>query len=120
MKTGAGIRCDGCSRIEDKNPLSRDGRPVDDSRDRFFDFVVPPNREDVNPITGKVKQGKFRGIASETNPMALAPLHACPGCAPAIRKGMKAKDPAMLPHGPLRQLMEQVKAKYGLRALRIH
>ena len=66
-----------------------------------------------------MKDGCFRGIASATNPKQLAALHACPGCAPKIRAAFKAKSPALLPNGPLRQIMEGVESKYGLRRLRM-
>lgn len=118
MKTNMGIRCDSCTRIEDRDRLTKDHRPVQDSRNRFFDFVVPP--EEIDPLTKKAVNGKFKGIASEDSPDKLAALHACPGCAPKIRKAMKLKDPTLLPDGPLRELMMNVKAKYGLKSLRIN
>ena len=118
MKTNAGVRCDGCERIEDRNALASDRRPVPGSRDRFYDFVVPPS--EIDPITKKPAKGKFRGIASQSDPNKLAALHACPGCAPKIQAAMKAKDPMMLPLGPLRVLMLEIKAKYGLKSLRIN
>ncbi len=118
MKTVAGIRCDACERIEDRDRLTKDHRPVKDSRNRYFDFVVPP--EAIDPLTKKPAKGKFRGIASESDPNKLAALHACPGCAPKIQKAMKTKDPTVLPPGPLRALMLQVKQKYGISAVRIN
>lgn len=106
MKSAAGVRCDSCRRIEPKNTLQRDHRPFVDSRDRFFDFVVPP-------------MGKFRGIASESEPRKLAALHACPACAPIIKTAMKTKKPELLPEGPLRDLMMMVKSRDALRDMGI-
>lgn len=117
MKTFVGIRCDGCLRIEVKNFCAADKRPEIGGRDRFFDFVVPP---EVNPMTGKPKIGGFRGIASESESKKLAALHACPGCAPKIKEAFAKKAPELLPEGPLRTLMMQVKQKYGLRSLGMH
>ncbi len=104
MKTTSGIRCDSCSRIEGVNVLRKDRRPNIDSRDRFFDFVMPPN-------------GSFRGIASESEPRALAALHACPGCKDKVRLAIAKKDPDALPHGPLRDILTIVRSKDRLRDL---
>ncbi len=117
MKKGNNIVCDACERVEDKNTLMKDGRPFFDSRDRFFDFTVPPRKEDVEMLTGRVKPGKFRGIASSGNDKQLAPLHSCPACAPKIKAAFSNKSPEILPHGPLRVLMTEIKKKYGARAL---
>ncbi len=115
---GVGVRCDGCARVEEVNRLAKDRRPFADSRDRFFDFVVPPSN--IDPLTKKPRKGTFRGIASETDPNNLAALHACPGCAPKIQKAMRAKDATMLPQGPLRQIMTDVHARYTLKTVRIN
>lgn len=118
MKTSAGVRCDGCERIEMREPLTKDKRPHPSTLDHFFDFVVPP--AEIDPLTKKPMKGKFRGIASESDPNKLAALHACPGCAPKIQAAMKKQDPTMLPYGPLRVLMLQIKQKYGLKSVRIN
>lgn len=117
MKKGSSIVCDGCERVEENNTLMKDGRPFVDSRDRFFDFTVPPNKEDVNMLTGRVNPGKFRGIASSGNDKQLAAMHACPGCAPRIKEAFARKAPELLPQGPLRVLMTQIKKKYGNNAM---
>ncbi len=98
MKLTNGIRCDSCSRIEGVNTLRKDRRPAVDSRDRFFDFVLPPN-------------GSFKGIASESNPRALAALHACPGCRDKVRGAIASKNPELLPHGPLREILTIIRSK---------
>lgn len=118
MKIIGGVRCDICTTIEDRKPLTKDKRPVVGSRDRFFDFVVPP--EALDPLTKKAVEGKFRGIASESEPNKLAALHACPGCAPKVQKAMRTKDFSLLPSGPFKSLMLQIKQKYGLQAVRIN
>lgn len=117
MKKGDKIVCDACERVEDRNSLTRDGRPFVGSLDRFFDFTVPPKKEDLNMLTGRVMPGKFRGIASSGNDKQLAALHACPGCAQRIRAAFANKAPEMLPAGPLRALMTMVKTKYGGNAM---
>lgn len=104
MKNLNGIRCDSCSRIEGVNVLRKDRRPDVDSRDRFFDFVMPPN-------------GKFRGIASESDPNKLAALHCCPGCRDKVRAAIGTKNPDLLPHGPLREVLTIVRSKDRLRDL---
>ncbi len=104
MKTLNGIRCDSCSRIEGVNVLRKDRRPDVDSRDRWFDFVLPPN-------------GSFAGIASESNPKALAALHACPGCRDKVRAAIGSKNPELLPHGPLRDILTIIRSKDRLRDL---
>ncbi len=114
---GARVRCDSCSRLEDYDLLTKDHRPMSSEYDRFFDFVVPPNGNDVDRLTGKVKPGKFRGIASESDTKKLAQLNACPGCAKRVRAAFKQKNPRLLPYGPLRTLMEHIEKKYGLRTL---
>lgn len=118
MRTPRGVRCDSCTAIEDVNVLAKDRRPLPNTRARFFDFLVPPNRADINPLTGMVRPGKFRGISSESNDKQLAQLNACPECAPKIRKAFKLKDPMLLPQGPLRELMLLVRAKYGEKIMR--
>jgi hypothetical protein len=115
---GVGVRCDGCERIEDKNPLAKDKRPFADSHDRFFNFVVPPSQ--LDPITRKPAKGFFRGIASASNPKMLAALHCCPGCQPKIKRAMMLKEPRLLPYGPLRVLMIEVEHKYGMKGVRIN
>lgn len=117
MRTYAGVRCDVCGMLEDKLSLTPDRRPPVGSRDRFFQFVVPP--AEVTKLGTPVK-GKFRGIASQSDPKKLAQLHACPPCAPKLQKAFKKQDPMILPPGPMRSLMLQVKQKYGARALRLH
>ena len=120
MKVANGVRCDACCRIEQKNPVTPDRRPPVGSRDRWFDMVVPPDKADVSPLTGKVKPGKFRGIAAEGNPQQLAALHICPGCSKRVKKAFSGKDPELLPAGPLRELMRVVHMKYGMKSARMH
>lgn len=95
---GRGVRCDSCSRFEEKNPFARDKRQHVDSRDRFFDFILPPN-------------GSFKGIASESDPKKLAGLHCCPGCKDKVRAAIAAKDPELLPNGPLREILTIIRSK---------
>ena len=115
---GARIRCDSCARLEDVSKLTKDRRPPASSRDRWFDFVIPPSK--LDPLTKKPAKGHFRGIASASEPGKLAALNACPGCAPKIQKAFAKKDPSLLPDGPLKVLMREVQMKYELKGLRIN
>jgi hypothetical protein len=138
MKTSAGIRCDGCAKIEDRTWKTSDRRPAPDSRDRFFDFVIPPS---ISPITGK-PDGKFRGIGMESDPRMPIPLHACPACAKLLPKALKFTikrmivepqagmkiaveavqldgvfDMSILPAGPLREALEPAVARGAIQKI---
>lgn len=114
----ARIRCDSCTIIEDQSPYTKDKRPAPKSRDRFFDFVIPPSK--LDPLTKKPAKGHFRGVASESDPNRLAALHACPGCQKKVQAAFAKKDPSLLPDGPLRALMMQIHLKYNLKNVRIN
>lgn len=115
MKTEAGVRCDGCGRIEDRAPLEKDKRPPIGARSRFYDTTAPPT---INLMTG-LPDGKFRGLASETDSKKPVALHICPGCAPKVLNAMKHLDPSLLPTGPLKQFSDSTrKGKHLLRAMR--
>lgn len=104
MKTGGGLRCDSCGRFADA---------LDEKL--FKQFVMPPS---VDRVTG-LRDGKFPGIAMQSDPKRPVLLHACPPCVPKVKKTIKFTDPTFLPPGPLKKVLDRIKAQDRMRFLKL-
>lgn len=94
-------------------------KPAQSRAEKFQPFIFAVFRGEArNPETGRYEPIVRDGIFDQNGKLAL--LKACPTCAPKVLRVLDKQDPAELPRGQFRTLVEEIAARRRLEGLRLH